>query len=374
MIEIIDKGQTRLEDSDRDPVQELLASVGKSRTSRYEEQKGLFDFEPYKEKKYPSQDWKAYDLAKTNQDISFKKLLQELLLLAVEEDKPKSGRTGYSKKDKLFCMAIKIFYKSDLRKCESMLKELKRLHYIDKVPCFKSIDNFFNDESLFKVLDDLIFISALPLANLEEFGAIDATGFSLSKFEQWSEYKWGKPTGKERMWRKAHAVCGCKTNVFLSVKVTEKNVADVSMVEKAIEKRIKYFDMKNFVADKAYSSRKVLQFIEELGLNPYIPFKKNARSHSKGCPIWNRLFHEFIDNNQKFLEKYHTRSNIETCFFMVKQKFGDHLMTKNYKANVNEIKMKFLCHNLLCLIQEVYESNVDIDFFNCVKIASSVKE
>ncbi len=57
MIEIIDKGQTRLEDSDRDPVQELLASVGKSRTSRYEEQKGLFDFEPYKEKKYPSQDW-----------------------------------------------------------------------------------------------------------------------------------------------------------------------------------------------------------------------------------------------------------------------------------------------------------------------------
>jgi len=320
-----------------------------------------------------SQDWKAYDTAKTNEDELFKKLLSELLLLAIDEPMHKTtGRRGYSLRDKIFCMTVKVFYRSDLRKATSILKELRLMHYIDKVPCFKSIDNFFNDKQLSKQLDTLILITALPLAELETTGALDSTGFSTSRFERWFEYKWGKHEGKERVWRKAHACCGCTTNVFLSVEVTEKDVGDASMYEKVIGQKTKLFDMKTFVADKAYLSREILRFLEKLGLNPYIPFKSNSIGAPKGYHIWRKMFDEFKYNNERYMRIYHRRSNIETSFHMVKTNYGNSLLTKNYDANVNEIKIKFLCHNICVLIQEAFESDISIDFEECVRMRNSV--
>ncbi len=138
------------------------------------------------------------------------------------------------------------------------------------------------------------------------------------------------------------------------------------MFEDVVGTRPKYFDMKNFVADKAYLSRKIFTFINNLGLNPYIPFKSNSKATSRGCRLWGDLFRKFNEQNAFYMNKYHQRSNIETGFHMVKQRFGDHLMTKNKTANVNEIKIKFLCHNLCVLIQEAFERNIGIDFESCV--------
>jgi hypothetical protein len=58
---------------------------------------------------------------------------------------------------------------------------------------------------------------------------------------------------------------------------------------------------------------------------------------------------------------------------MVKNRFGDHLLTKNLTANVNEIKVKFLCHNLCCLIVEAFESGISLDFEDCVKTVGVCK-
>ena len=318
-----------------------------------------------------TQNWPAYDLAKTNEFSFFKQLISELLFLGIEEDKiPKKGRRAYSMKDRLFIIIIKVYYKSDARKTVSILKELKKQGYIYKVPCFKSIMNFFNEEKISKIFDDLILMSSLPLAKFEDTSAIDGTGFSLNKYAEWNAFKWGKGGGKERVWRKAHGLIGCETNTFFSVEITKKNVGDISMAEQVIGKadsvNIRNF-VKNFTADKAYSSRKMLQFISNLNMIPYIPFKKNARSVPRGHSAWSRMYLEFRDNHEDFMRKYHTRSNVETGFFMVKQRFGAHLMTRKFTANVNELKAKFLCHNICVLIQEIFERNITIDFSACVK-------
>lgn len=329
--------------------------------------------EQIRQRKTYSQDWASYDLAKTNEEGLFKALIEELLSNCVEvPEHKKAGRRGYSVREKLLFMCLKVYYKSDLRKTVSILKELKKVDYIPRVPSFKSIDNFFNDKSLSLILDDLILISALPLANVEEVGAIDATGFSISKFQRWFDFKWGKLEGKERIWRKAHVCIGCKTNVFLSVKVTESNVADAKMTEEVIGMKTKYFDMKDFVADKAYLCRRIIKFLDNLGLEIYIPFKSNSVGKPKGCRLWRVMFEKFHNENEDYMKKYHRRSNIETAFFMVKQNFGDNILTKNLEANINEIKVKFLCQNISTLIQEAYERDIEIDFESCVKMMHSV--
>ena len=130
--------------------------------------------------------------------------------------------------------------------------------------------------------------------------------------------------------------------------------------------------MEDFVADWEYVSREVFKFIEELGLVPYIPFKKNARGTKQGVRIWKEMYDHFMHSREIFMEHYNARSNVETCFHILKTRFGNHLMTKNFNANSNEIKTRALCHNLCVLIQEAYELGVSLELDSVVAKAQEI--
>ena len=76
--------------------------------------------------------------------------------------------------------------------------------------------------------------------------------------------------------------------------------------------------------------------------------------------------------SQWHYEYYHARSNVETCFHMLKSRFGDHLLTKNLAANSNELKTRVLCHNLTILIQEAFELGIKLSLDVCVKMKEDV--
>lgn len=326
-------------------------------------------------KKRYTQDWPAYDAAKTNEDVLFKQLLEELLRIAIDEPRPKrNGRPGFDTRTKLFSMCIKAYYKSDLRKTTSILKEAQHINLIGKAPSYKSIDNFLNDQRLNKLLDHLILITALPLSVVERTAAMDSTGMSVRKYDSWQQAKWGTQTERTRCFRKLHAVVGCKTNIFVSVEVTGKNVGDITMLPTVLADRPHYFDFDDFVADKAYSGRDVYNFLHNLGLDPFIPFKKGSSSSAKGSILWKQMYQFWRDCPTEYLERYHQRSNVETCFHMLKMRFGDYLMTKNFVANQNEIKVRVLCHNLCVLIQEAAELGVLVNFDTCVKTLNPVQK
>lgn len=65
---------------------------------------------------------------------------------------------------------------------------------------------------------------------------------------------------------------------------------------------------------------------------------------------------------ERFLSHYHQRSNVETVFHMVKTKFGDSVKSKNEVAQVNEVLLKFLCHNICCLILAMFEFGIIPNF------------
>jgi transposase len=310
---------------------------------------------------YP-QDWSSYDQAKTHEDSLFKQLLVELVLIAQEERKTKRGRTGHHSWEKILSMCIKEYYKSDLRKTESILRSLHEAALLPRAPGYRSIDRFYNDSAVTPILERLLLISALPLAHLEQTGAMDSTGFSVRKYRSWCEYKWGKGEGRERVWVKLHAWGGTTTNVFVGAKVTSGNVGDAPMFKEVVGNQPRHFKMREFVADKAYSSREIFQFLKSLDLEPYIPFKINAKPDPKGVRIWREMYEFFKSSPQEYYDVYHRRSNIETCFHMLKQRFGHRLLTKNFIANQNEILAKMLCHNICVLIQEAYERGVQINF------------
>ena len=95
---------------------------------------------------------------------------------------------------------------------------------------------------------------------------------------------------------------------------------------------------------------------------PYIPFKAtNTGKH--GSELFKKMFHFYSYNQERFMQNYHKRSNVETAFHMIKSKFGDSLRSKTRTAQINEALCKVLCHNICCLIQSMFELNLKPKFW-----------
>ncbi len=276
------------------------------------------------------------------------------------------GRKSKSFSTKIFCICLKTYLNTSSRRLISELELCKRKDFLGDVPHFNTILNYLNDAGMKTILNYLIRLSSLPLAQLEDKFAIDSTGFSERKYmEKWSYIR--QDFSKHRQYRKAHCIYGIHSNMVASAIITEGTSADSPRFCELLENAARNFDIKEIMGDMAYSSRENLKYADQLGITPFIPFKKNARGSSRGAKIWNKMYKYFRENREEFLRHYHQRSNAESGFFMIKQRFGDFVSTKNEVSQTNEILAKILCHNICVLIQEIFLSNLEIDFFTCAK-------
>lgn len=68
--------------------------------------------------------------------------------------------------------------------------------------------------------------------------------------------------------------------------------------------------------------------------------------------------------HEGFIDHYHSRSNVESSNFMIKSKFTNLVRSKNWTAQVNEVLLKVLCHNIVVLIQSMFELGIDPELLN----------
>jgi len=312
-----------------------------------------------------TQQWKEYNEAQTKEKLMFYRLLDELLNV-VPTRTYIFGRPRKSLRDMIFCCMIKIYCNTSSRRIISDLELAKRAGYISDVPHFNTVLNYFDDSGMKMILDYLIQISALPLKQVEEQFAIDSTGFGTKRFDRWLDLKHRlkSPLGK---YKKAHINCGVRTNIITSLRVTDGNVHDSKMFESLLQETAENFNMKEVSADKAYSSRANMDMVNKLGAMPYIPFKSNVTGKSGGSPTWAKMYKMFAEKYIEFAEHYHKRSNVETCFAMIKRKFGDACRCRSGRSQNNEIRCKVLAHNLVVLIHEIFELKIEVDFNGIAK-------
>jgi len=217
--------------------------------------------------------------------------------------------------------------------------------------------NWLEKEEMTDLLLELIKLAALPVKHLETKFADDATGFSSNQFGRWFSYIHGEERVC-RTWVKAHVMVGTKTNMVTSVELTKGHSADSPKFIPLVEKTCKDFNVKEVSADKGYIGETNLEIVVSHGAIPYIPFKSNNRSRGHGA-IWKKMWFYQKEHPQEFYEHYHQRSNVESTFSMIKQKFGKDVVTRNFQSQTNEVLLKILCHNICCLIQEYYENNLE---------------
>ena len=309
-------------------------------------------------------DWKTYNNSQTREKIIFLRLLDDLCNLLDDDKFTMCGRKPKSLSHQIFCVCLKVYLNTSSRRLISDLELCRRRGHLDSVPHFNSVLNYFNSKSVRRALNYLIGLSALPLAQLEKTFAIDSSGFSEHRYMQkWSDIR--QKHYLHRQYRKAHCIYGTYSNVIASAIITEGTAGDSPKFKQLLKDASLNFNIAEITGDLAYSSRDNLKYADQLGITPFIPFKKNAVRKSRGAVVWNRMYKHFKNNREDFMKHYHQRSNAESGFFMIKQKFGDFVSTKNELAQTNEILAKILCHNICVLVQELFLSDLDIDFYSC---------
>ena len=236
--------------------------------------------------------------------------------------------------------------------------------FISKKIHFNTLLKFMDNKFTQDILQYLITVSAMPLSVIEEDFSLDSSGFGSYQYERWQRVRFGDHT--KRGWRnyvKAHICVGTMTNVIAAAEVTHGNLHDTKQLPKLVEQTSNNFNAKRYSADKAYLSNFNMRLIASKQAMPFIMFKENSKR--EGCKMWQHMYDYFTLHKEQFMSNYHRRSNVESTFCMIKMRLGEFLKSKNHQAQVNEVLLKCLVHNICCLIQEIFERNININFKKC---------
>jgi transposase len=324
-----------------------------------------------KRKTYPQQ-WPAYNMAQTKEKAIFLYLLHQLCQDVGSPAQHGRGRKRFPLEDMLFAMCFKVYSTISTRRFMTDFRAAHAQGYVSSLPCYNSIINYFESEVCTPYLQMLIEESALPLQAIEQDFAVDSSGLSTCRFVSWNQTKhhWNEQAGvstyeqaiAKHDWLKVHICTGVKTNVVTSVEVTEKYDNDTNYFKPLVEATAQNFTMRQVSADKAYISNKNLKAAVDAHAMPYIAFK-STNTGKTGSDLFNKMYHFYAYNQERFMQNYHKRSNVESTFHMIKAKFGDSLRSKTRTAQINEALCKILAHNICCLIQSMYELNLKPKFW-----------
>ncbi len=311
------------------------------------------------------QAWSAYNQAQNSEVKQFEVLLSDLLECVNEPIREGAGRPSLSLREALFCSVKKVYSQMSSRRAKGFFDEAKEKDLITKSPHFNAVSKLFNKEQTTAIMEGLITLSALPLKSVEHTWITDSSGFRTTSYGQYCQEKHGK--SRENEWVKLHIVCGQKTNIISSARVTKSDgVGSGDCPQFAPLMTATHeagFTISTAPADKAYLSRDNYALIDGFGGEALIPFKSNSTGKPKGKNhIWRKMFNYFQLHEDEFMQRYFVRNNVETTMHMIKAKLGDTLKSKNYRAQVNELLCKVLAHNIMVLIQEIHELGITAQF------------
>ncbi|MDF1538780.1 MAG: IS5 family transposase, partial [Candidatus Thorarchaeota archaeon] len=173
----------------------------------------------------------------------------------------------------------------------------------------------------------------------------DSTGFSHSTGGAWMSLRFEKTL--KRRFTALHAAVDTDSLMVHSALVRARPGGDARHMIPLL-KRISHRTLKVIYGDKAYISRRNVQFIADLGAYPGIEPKKNLGVNSRGHRGYGQPMREYRADPEEWkrVHEYGKRSLVETVFGMMKLRFTGSLSSRRYKEQRRELLIKVILHNI----------------------------
>ncbi len=325
---------------------------------------------PWPRKSY-AQDWSKYDGAQQNEKHEFQRLLADLCGTVPDRPgNPMGGEPFAPLGDVLFATTFKIYTGFSGRRFATDLRDAEERGHVSRAVHHSTVARCLENAATTPILTRLIEQSALPFAAIEDEFAVDSSGFSGCRFDRWYSVKWGRMES-EHSWKKAHILCGTTTHTIAAVVITDKDAHDSPQFPGLVGTAAKHFKIRQIAGDKAYTAGENFQVADDAGGRLYAPFKVNATGRAGG--IFERMYHLFCLNRDKYLDHYHRRSNVESVFSAVKRLFADSVRSKTDTAMMNEVLGKLLAYNLCRLVHAIFELGLNVELGDKPKAPAILK-
>jgi transposase len=314
---------------------------------------GRLFVDPVKAKKkgeyVDDRDWAAVNAAHINEKDQVLRLAHELCRGIVEPPQER-GRPRVPLHDLVFAAQIWVYGTKSGRDAMHDFKIAQEKGLVSRKLHWGSLMRHLQNPELTPLLRTLLRETALPMRHIERRFAVDATGFSTKIWHRWYDHKWGKAQ-EEKIWLKAHAICGVDTMIVTDCVIAD--VGDATKFPELVQHTYEHFLVEEVTADGAYASKANVELVGKLGASPFIPVEDRVRDNH-GPQHWRKMVALFRLQEDEFRAHYHQRSKIETVFSMVKRKFDGSVRGKHRVVQQNEILCKFILHNFRVVIMGLY--------------------
>lgn len=242
------------------------------------------------------------------------------------------------------------------RRARSFLLFLQKYKIINvKVPCFKTLSNYREKNSLQTILEKLIEESSKPLSIIEHDFATDSTGIKTKLFSSWFSLRCKKRIMK-RDHLTAHISVGVKSKIVAAVDIQKGN--DNKIFREHVDKTSENFKIDEWSGDGMYWAKLNCDKVAEKGGKPYFNCKSSWNGKQDGHPSWKQMNLEAIKNPEEYKKHYHKRSNVESTNMSKKMLHGDKVYSKLSSARINEETLRWVNHNINVLNRAKYEWNI----------------
>lgn len=273
---------------------------------------------------------------------------------------------GRKMKSMMQCLLIwRKFPNLSVRRARGLLLLLKKFGIITSdIPCFKTIANYNEYNSLQIILDKLIEESSKPLSAIEHDFATDATGIKTKLFSSWYSLRCKKKIRK-RDHLTVHVTTGIKSNVVTALNVENKKGRDNEIFREHVDKTTKSFKVNEWSGDGMYWAKLNCSKVASVGGVPYFRCKTGKTAWNgkqDGHPAWKKMNIENNNNPEEYKKHYHKRSNAESTNMSKKMIHGEKVYSRLPSARINEETLRWINHNVNVLNRAKHEWNISPKF------------
>ncbi len=179
---------------------------------------------------------------------------------------------------------------------------------------------FYEIPAVTLILQEVFKIVQEPIGDKEHKFSIDGSGVPTSTKQNWEK---DKKKSETKGYEKMVAMVGTTYKMISAVTLTENPEGNESpyLGHLVMETAKKYDEVDLVTGDAAYISRENCNTIASIGAVPRIYPKQGITLRQKGSKAWTGMLLSFINDPQKWLEEYHSRSISETANSTYKRDF-----------------------------------------------------
>jgi transposase len=271
-------------------------------------------------------------------------------------------------RNNLVCLLIwHKFPNLSTRRARSLLLLFKGCGLINvRIPCFKTLSNYRESNSLQIVIDKLIEESSKPLSVIEHDFATDATGIKTKLFSSWFSLRCKKRI-RRRDHLTIHITTGVKSNIVTALNIETKQGKDNVIMRDHVDKTAENFKINEWSGDGMYWCKENCKKVSKYGGKPYFKCKTGETAWNgkqDGYPSWKNMNKESEENPKEYDKHYHKRSNVESTNHSKKSLHGDKVYSKLDSARINEESLRWINHNQSVLNRARHQWDINPKFMD----------